>query len=71
MKNVHLTERIWYELFHCGVADTFTYRYCVFYEARSCKIKRIRREYVGTTACVSDASDENTHGWEEVKPIIK
>lgn len=69
MKKVHLNERIWNELYRYGTADTCTYRYCVFDGATGCKIKRIRREYVGTTACLSDATDENPNGWEEIKTM--
>lgn len=67
IKTVHLNERIWFELFRYGMADTYTYRYSLFDGTDSCKVKRIRREYVGTNACLSDASDNNPNGWEEIK----
>lgn len=67
MKNVHLNERILDELNRHDMADTNTYRYLVFRSyAGIASVKRIRREYLGTTACLYDASDENPNGWETV-----
>lgn len=68
MKNLHLNERITYELSHDGFADTRTYRYWVFDTADGCIIKRIRRAYLETTAALSDASDSNPNGWELLPP---
>lgn len=68
MKTIRINERITNELFYDGFADTRAYRYCVFDTADSCILKRIRREYLDTTAALSDASDSNPNGWELLPP---
>ena len=68
MKNVHLNERITHELFYDGFSDTRTYRYWVFDTVDGCIIKRIRQEYLDTTAALSAASDSNPNGWEVLPP---
>nr|DAK86653.1 MAG TPA: hypothetical protein [Caudoviricetes sp.] len=71
-KTVRLTERIWDELFRYGIAETRTYRYCVYctnFDGRAV-IKRIRREYLDTTAVLSDASDSNPNGWEVLERVL-
>ena len=68
MKNLHLNERITYELFNVGFADTRTYRYWVFDTVDGSIIKRIRLEYLETIAALSDASDSNPNGWEVLPP---
>ena len=68
MKFVRLTERVLNELFRDGIAETRTYRYCVEEGSGRAVIKRIRREYLDTTAALSDASDSNPNGWEVILP---
>lgn len=70
MKTIRINDRIWNELSHDGIADTSTYRYCVFCDSFDghAVLKRIRREYLDTTAALSDASDSNPNGWEVLRP---
>lgn len=68
MKTIRINDRVWFDLSHDGISDTRTYRYCVFVTDDGCILKRIRQEYLDTTAALSDASDSNPNGWEEIKP---
>lgn len=67
MKRVRLNADQLAELNCKGATNTPTYRYNVFFADDGRQIvKRIRRENLGTTATLSDASDINPYGWERV-----
>lgn len=69
IKKVLLPKQCYYELISKGMTDTATYRYCIFCDSFCYHevVKRIRREYLGTIATCSDASDNNPNGWQAVK----
>lgn len=73
VKKVLLPEPRYLELKHKGMTDTVTYRYCIFCDSFDYHtvVKRIRREYLGTTAALSDASDVNPNGWQAVEVGLK
>lgn len=72
MKRVCLTAERYAELNRKGMINTPTYRYNVFFADDGRQIvKCIRRENLGTTATLSDASDINPNGWEQVEIRVK
>lgn len=73
IKKVLLPEPRYLEIKRKGITDTATYRYCIWRnegDGREC-VKRIRLEYLGTTAVLSAASDVNPNGWQAVKVEMK
>lgn len=73
IKKVLLPEHRYSELNRKGSTDTANYRYCIFWdEVDRCEVvKRIRREYLGTTATLSLASGNNPNGWQAVEVEIE
>ncbi len=73
IKKVLLPEPRYLELNRKGSTDTATYRYCFFWDEVDGHevVKRIRREYLGTSATHSVASDTNPNGWQAVEVRMK
>ena len=73
IKKVLLPEPRYNELTRKGMTTTVTYRYNIFFDRMDGHevVKRIRREYLGTTATLSDASDLNPKGWQIVEVRMK
>ena len=68
IKKVLLPAPRYIELNRIGMTDTVTYRYCIFGNGI---VRRIRREYLGTTAAIGVASDNNPNGWQAIKVEMK
>lgn len=73
IKKVLLPEHSYNELTRKGMTTTATYRYNIFFDSMDGHevVKRIRREYLGTTATLSDASDLDPNGWHLVRVGMK
>lgn len=67
MKTVYLERRSVNQLNRDSIYDTGRYRY--FMEEDSAV--RLRREYLDTTVALSDKSDSNPNGWEQVEIRVK
>lgn len=68
IKKVLLPEPRYLELNRMGMTDTATYRYAIFGDGI---VRRIRREYLGTTATIGVESDNNPNGWQAVEVALK
>lgn len=67
MKTVYLERRAVNQLTRDTIYDTAHYRYFM----KEDSVRRLRREYLDTTAALSNKSDSNPNGWEQVEIRVK
>lgn len=67
MKTVYLERRSVNQLNRDSIYDTGRYRYFMEEDSVVC----LRREYLDTTVALSDKSDSNPNGWEQVEIRVK
>ena len=67
MKTVYLGRSAVNQLNRDAIYENANYRYIVVEDSVRC----ISREYLDTTAALSDKSDINPNGWEQVEIRVK